>query len=157
MEEYKNCVEDYEVSNFGNIRRKLKNGGYKMIKGSILNRGKGYLYFQLNRDNKRINYFFHHLVAEQFISERTIDMVIDHIDRNSLNNNVDNLRYITQKENCKNTDRYLEEIKEDDTIKRKPLIDKHYRDRKGDELLLKKKEYYKNNKSKWKDENGNWK
>jgi len=157
MEEYKNCFENYEVSNFGNIRRKLTNGEYKNIKGSILNRSPGYLYFQIKRDNKRINYLFHHLVATHFIGERPINMVIDHIDRNSTNNNVNNLRYITQKENCKNTDKYLEEIIEDDPFKRRPLIAKHYRERKGDELLVKKREYYKNNKSIWCDENGNWK
>ena len=157
MEEYKNCFDDYEVSNFGNIRRKLKNGEYKIIKGSLLNRGKGYKYFQTNRDNKRINYLFHILVAKHFISERPENMDIDHIDRNPLNNNVDNLRYITHKENCINTDKYIVEITETDPIKRKPLVDKHYRNRKGDELLDKKKEYYKNNKDNWKDKNGKWK
>lgn len=38
-EEYKTCFENYEISNLGNVRRKLKNGEYRNIKGSILNRG----------------------------------------------------------------------------------------------------------------------
>ena len=45
MEDWKNCIENYEVSNFGSIRRKMNNGKYKIIGGSILNRG--YRYFQL--------------------------------------------------------------------------------------------------------------
>ena len=99
-EEYKIAFEDYEVSNFGNIRRKLKNGNYKSGGGSIDNRG--YKYFQLQRDGNRINKHIHHLVAKSFLGERPDNQVIDHIDRNKLNNNVSNLRYITQFENCYN-------------------------------------------------------
>ncbi len=39
MEEFKNCAYDYEISNFGNVRRKLLNGNYKYVNGSINNRG----------------------------------------------------------------------------------------------------------------------
>ena len=47
MEEWKKCYDMYEISNFGNVRRRLINGGYKEINCSITNRG--YKYFQLNR------------------------------------------------------------------------------------------------------------
>ncbi len=104
-ENWKCCLEKYEISNLGNCRKKLANGNYKIIKGCIQNRG--YRYFQLNRENKRINYLFHHLVAQEFIGDRPENLIIDHIDRNKLNNNVNNLRYITQKDNMKNTDIYL--------------------------------------------------
>tara|TARA_R110000823_G_scaffold168410_2_gene300757 strand:+ start:1823 stop:2452 length:630 start_codon:yes stop_codon:yes gene_type:complete len=120
MEIYKHYIENYEVSNFGNIRRKLKNG-YKSVAGSIQNRG--YKYFQINRLNTRKNYLVHHMVAKLFIGDRPDKLVIDHIDRNKLNNNVSNLRYITQKENCCNTDRYVTEIKTTDLKQRnKELI-----------------------------------
>lgn len=33
-------------------------------------------------------------------------MVVDHIDRNPANNRVDNLRWVTQKENTHNSERY---------------------------------------------------
>jgi hypothetical protein len=117
MEEFKIAFEDYEISNFGNCRR---NG--KEIKGSIQNRG--YKYIQLQRDSKRINLLFHHLVAKCFIGERPNDLVIDHIDRNKLNNNVENLRYITQKENMKNQDRYRDDIKEENLVLRKRILQK---------------------------------
>lgn len=108
MEIFKQCHEKYEISNFGNCRRKLLNGEYRMVKGSINNRG--YLYFQINRDNKRLNFLFHTMVAKCFIGERPENMVIDHIDRNKCNNNVTNLRYITQQENslnCAKCDPYI--------------------------------------------------
>jgi hypothetical protein len=119
MEEYRRCYEDYEISNFGNCRRLLKNGNYREVKGSILTTGGGYKYVQINRENKRINLLFHHLVANVFIGERPADMVIDHIDRNPRNNNISNLRYISQLENCRNTERYRTDLKETADLKKR--------------------------------------
>jgi hypothetical protein len=116
MEIFKPCFDSYEISNTGNVRRVMNNNTYKSIKGSVGNRG--YRYFQLQRSNKRINYLIHHLVAETFIGERPEGLVIDHIDRNKLNNTVSNLRYITYKENSKNSDRYRADIDEIDKQKR---------------------------------------
>eukprot|EP01038_Epipyxis_sp_PR26KG_P018650 gene18650-26365_t len=40
MEEiFKPCIENYEISNFGNCRRKMCTGNYKITAGSILNTG----------------------------------------------------------------------------------------------------------------------
>ena len=117
MEEFRMFKDNYEVSNLGNVRRKLLNGHYKEVKGSILKTGGGYRYYQTNRGGKRKNTLFHHMVAHCFIGERPEGLVIDHIDRNSLNNNVNNLRYITQLENCRNTDRYRLDIVEKDNIR----------------------------------------
>lgn len=108
MEEYKQCVEKYEISNFGNCRKRQNDGTYKNIVGSITNAG--YRYFQLQRDGKRTNHLFHHLVAFSFIGERMNNLVIDHIDRDKLNNHVHNLRFITFAENLKNCDRYRNDI-----------------------------------------------
>ena len=145
MEEFRIVFEDYEVSNLGNVRRKLKNGDYRVIKGSILNRGGGYRYFQIHRNNTRTNLLFHHLVAQAFISERPEGKVIDHIDRNSLNNNLSNLRYITQTENMRNTEKYKEEIPAD-VENRQSLVCKLYRENNKEKIKVKKKEYYENNK-----------
>ncbi len=143
MEEFRIVFENYEISNLGNIRRKLKNGDYKDIQGSVLNGG--YRYFQIHRNNTRTNLLFHHLVAQAFISERPEGKVIDHIDRNSLNNNVSNLRYITQTENMRNTKKYIKEIPAD-VENRQSLVCKLYQENNKEKLKEKKKEYYENNK-----------
>lgn len=125
MEEvWKTIVENYEVSNFGNCRK-----DDKVINCSINNRG--YKYFQLQREGKRINYLIHQQVAKLFIGERPHKFDTDHIDRNKLNNNVSNLRYITHKENLHNTDRYREDILETDLILRHKILQKESRLRTG--------------------------
>lgn len=53
IEEYRQCFESYEISNLGNVRRKLANGDYIPIKGSLLRVGGGYLYFQTLKMNVR--------------------------------------------------------------------------------------------------------
>jgi hypothetical protein len=121
MEEFKKCFEDYEISNFGNLRR-----NEVVIDGSINNRG--YRYFQINRKGKRKNMLFHHLIAHFFIGPRPTDLVIDHIDRNKLNNNVSNLRYVTFEENIRNSDRYRADIQETDKrLRRNIFIAEYYR------------------------------
>lgn len=128
MEEWKTAIEDYEVSTYGHVRRRMKGGNFKEIKGSVQNNG--YSYFQLIREGKRHNYLFHHLVAKCFISERPEGLVIDHIDRNKLNNRLDNLRYITYRENSFNTDRAVTDIPLDTPNRRNAVCKKYYDERK---------------------------
>jgi hypothetical protein len=144
MEIYKNAIESYEVSNLGNVRRKKKNGGHVKIKGSVTNRG--YKYFQLSRDGKRKNFLFHCLVAKVFIGERPDGLVIDHIDRDKLNNNVSNLRYITQQENCCNQRRYNEDIETKDNKERHRIQCRRYRARNREKNKQRHKKYYEDNK-----------
>ena len=63
---YKNCFENYEISNMGNCRKKLHDGSYRIIKGSILNSGGCYRYLQIKRKGKRKNYLFHRWVAKYY-------------------------------------------------------------------------------------------
>lgn len=58
--------------------------------------------YSRNKKHYRRATYVHNLVAEAFIGDRPDGYVIDHIDGNYLNNNVDNLRYVTQLENCHN-------------------------------------------------------
>jgi hypothetical protein len=73
-------------------------------------------------------------------------MVIDHIDRNKLNNNVENLRYVTQQVNCCNTDAYIVEIEETDLEKRKKLLCKRYAEKNKEKVSQYSKLYYETNK-----------
>ena len=119
MEIWKKCFEEYEVSNFGNVRR---NG--KVLKCS--RHSAQYRYFQLQRNDRRVNYMVHHLVARHFIGERPKGLIIDHIDRNRTNNHVDNLRYTTYKENSINSSTYRSEIQERDKIERRKILARLY-------------------------------
>ncbi len=142
MEIWKSCFETYEISNLGKCRRLLKSGEHRIIQGTINNRG--YLYIQVQRNGKRINLPFHELVALSFIGERPEGLVIDHIDRNPLNNTADNLRYITQRENSFNQDRVISEIPQD-TPNRKSLVVKKWAEENRERMLKTKSDYYQEN------------
>ena len=138
--------ETYEISNMGNLR---KNG--KIMKGSI--QSKGYRYFQIQRKGKRINLLFHHLVALAFIGERPDNLVIDHINRDKLDNRVINLRYITQTENMRNRDNYIVDILETDPIKRRAI---YHKQKYEETKVLKNNTRGSGNGSVYQRENGRW-
>tara|TARA_R110001592_G_scaffold12518_1_gene59508 strand:- start:266 stop:907 length:642 start_codon:yes stop_codon:yes gene_type:complete len=108
MEIFKDCDFDnrYKISNKGTIKKIKSNGEEVILKGSILNKNKShkYKYIQIQRQGKRINYLIHRLVATAFLEKEQEDYnVVDHIDRDTYNNNLENLRWVTQKMNCNNT------------------------------------------------------
>ncbi len=100
----------YQVSNLGRIkslprkRNHRNNTSYytkeKIVKGTIV-RG-GYLSFNLNKNSEIKHYRIHQLVAMAFLGHKpdgTSAIVVDHIDDNRINNRLDNLQLITQREN----------------------------------------------------------
>lgn len=93
----------YDVSNLGRIRsvpRKSSSGG--VLKPCL--DGGGYPSVQLRGGNhdKPLYIQVHRLVAAAFIGPRPINLVVDHINRVKTNNTLQNLRYVTQSDNCKN-------------------------------------------------------
>lgn len=84
----------YFVSNFGRIIDSTTGNkiSYYMHKS---NADKVYWRCSINR--KR--FFVHNIVAEVFLDKPDYPCVVNHIDYNTLNPNLNNLEYITQKEN----------------------------------------------------------
>lgn len=88
--------EDYQVSNQGNVKS-LKFGKELLMKLSIDEHG--YNFVQLSKKN-RIKFFrIHRLVYENFIGELVEDLVIDHINGITTQNNIENLQQISSRAN----------------------------------------------------------
>ncbi len=114
-----NNSKDYEISNLGNFRR-FKNNMYKELARTL--NPHGYYnchYYTIN--NERISTRIHCLVAKCFIGERPEGLVIDHIDRNRINNNVNNLRYCTHQDNMRNSERFRIDILEEGNERKNKL------------------------------------
>ena len=109
----------YDISNFGRVRSyrinqfMLKEPRIMTLTDSY---GYDYVHLKVKEKNKRIR--VHRLVAEAFIPNPDNKPVIDHIDRNTKNNNVSNLRWCTQKENCNNPNHLRHWYKDPETNKR---------------------------------------
>lgn len=95
----------YQVSDLGNIKSLPRNSNVKgnnrktekLLKPDV---GKhGYKRVSLTKDAKTVRFFIHRLVAEAFIPNPNDKPHINHIDNNPSNNCVNNLEWVTPKEN----------------------------------------------------------
>jgi hypothetical protein len=88
--------DNYEMNQEGvliNVKTK------RILKGSLT---KGYARFELNQDGLKKMVFKHRVLAELFVFNPDNLPCVDHIDRNSLNNSIENLRWCSYEENSRN-------------------------------------------------------
>ena len=89
---------DYQVSNTGKVKS-LKFGKEKELKSAV-NTG-GYLHVILFKNKINKSFLVHKLVAMAFLDHKPngMKLIIDHLNSNKLDNQIENLRIISQREN----------------------------------------------------------
>jgi len=128
----------YSISKEGVI----KNPFGKVLKTQIVS---GYKMLRIQEQRVSI----HRLLCLQFIPNPENKPVIDHIDRNKLNNNLDNLRWATFRENANNKDNNrTPEYWKNYKAKKQAEYRANHTEEKHQEILTKKKEAYDNEKQK---------
>lgn len=92
----------YQVSNTGKVRslNYKRTGHYKILKTT--KNHKGYLSVGLYRNNKKESVLVHRLVCKTFIPNPENKPHIDHINTIRDDNRIENLRWVTPKENSSN-------------------------------------------------------
>ena len=90
----------YQVSNTGKVRR-LKGSPRTKENRILVNKTKsnGYKFVCLSIESLYKYYHVHRLVAEAFIDNPENKKYVNHIDCDKSNNNVENLEWVTAKEN----------------------------------------------------------
>lgn len=87
-------LSNYQVSNYGNIRNKTT---MHVLRGSTC---KGYKTHTLKSDSgKNVHVLTHIIVAGEFIPNPEKKQIVNHIDKDGTNARVDNLEWVTHKEN----------------------------------------------------------
>lgn len=97
----------YQINRLGvvkSLERHREDGAF--LKQRILKKcidGNDYMYYGLHKNNKKVNKKIHILLFTTFVNEyNKLYYQIDHIDRNKQNNNLNNLRLVSKRNNQNN-------------------------------------------------------
>ena len=99
--------ENYEIDEDGNVYNVFSK---KFLKGSVGENG--YKYYRLSKNNHKKMFYAHRLVAEYFLSNPDNLPVVNHKDGNKLNNNINNLEWVSYSDNTKHRNRGLVPMEE---------------------------------------------
>ena len=91
--------ENYAIDEDGNVYSKNYRRTGKTKKLKLFGNGHGYLCVGLYKDRKRKTKKVHRLLAEAYLSDFCNELDVDHIDRDRQNNNLSNLRMVTEQQN----------------------------------------------------------
>jgi len=93
----------YAVDEDGDVWSKnyRRTGKMKKLKPGI--NSTGYPNVVLSKDGKKKGKLVHRLVAQAYLPDFCEELQVDHIDRDKLNNNLSNLRMVTNQQNAFNT------------------------------------------------------
>lgn len=86
----------YQVSNTGKLRNKNLH-----VLALDINNKMGYYKVCLCKNAKKKNFYVHRIVAEHFAEKPLRKDFVNHKDHNKLNNNADNLEWLTRLENIR--------------------------------------------------------
>jgi len=88
----------YRISNQGRVMS-LKFGKTRILKEC--NDGNGYMIVLLSKNNRKKNFFISRLVAQHFLPDWDKSLNVDHINGVKTENDVDNLRMVTNAQNLR--------------------------------------------------------
>jgi len=94
-------IKNYQNYSFDLNSNQVYNTKYKRYL-KISSNNNGYYKIRLRENSKDKTFLFHRLVYEIYKGEIPKGLCIDHIDNNTENNNIDNLRLATYSQNCCN-------------------------------------------------------
>lgn len=115
----------YQVSNLGRVKSLERDvnsrSGKRKEKEKILKQNNNrYMYVGLSKNCKTKCFTVHRLVAKAFLPNPENKPQIDHINTDKSDNRVENLRWVTPKENMKNPITYIYRC--DNNYKSKPIL-----------------------------------
>lgn len=93
-----NKLENYEVSNLGNVRNLTNKKQLKFCKSPS-----GYLFLRVTVKGMKINYKVHRLVMAAFVRIPKKEDIVNHINNIRYDNRLENLEYVTIVQNANRT------------------------------------------------------
>ena len=91
--------DKYAVDEQGNVYSKNYRRSGKTKKMTTGPDGTGYPQVNLCKDGKRNHCKVHRLIAQAYLSDYSEELQVDHIDKDKTNNNLSNLRMVTNQQN----------------------------------------------------------